>query len=83
VELAKAGRLNLRADVMVLIDAVGLVTCLIVLAMFRKVRPGEVVALLSSIASIFGLCLRDAHQFEFGSSRSSQRKDATIRYLTK
>jgi hypothetical protein len=83
VKLAEAGRRNVRADVMVIMDVIGLVACLIVLAFFRVGMPGEVVALLSSIASIFGLCLRDAHQFEFGSSRSSQTKDATISNLSK
>jgi hypothetical protein len=70
VALVQAGRNNRRADVMVLIDAVGLIACLVVLV-------------ISTIASIFGLCLRDAHSFEFGSSRSSQVKDATIRELAK
>lgn len=83
VKLAEAGRRNVRADVMVIMDVVGLVACLIVLGFFRGDMPGEVVALLSSIASIFGLCLRDAHQFEFGSSRSSQTKDVTINNLSK
>jgi hypothetical protein len=43
-------------------------------------------ALIASIAATFGLCLRDAHQFELGSSRSSrssQTKDATIQNLTR
>jgi hypothetical protein len=83
VRLSESGRRNMRADVMVIMDVIGLVACLIVLAFFRGDMPGEVVALLSSIASIFGLCLRDAHQFEFGSSRSSQNKDATISNLSK
>lgn len=83
VKLAENGRRNVRADVMVVMDVVGLVACLIVLAFFRGDMPGEVVALLSSIASIFGLCLRDAHTFEFGSSRSSQGKDATIQNLSR
>lgn len=75
VALAQAGRRNTRADVMVAIDAFGLVVCLVLLGMYRKDLPGEVVALISTIASIFGLCLRDAHQFEFGSSRGSRDKD--------
>ena len=66
VALAQAGYKNKRADLMVAIDAIGLVSCLIVLALFREQIPGEVVGLLSSIAGIFGVCLRDAHQFEFG-----------------
>lgn len=83
VKLAEAGRRNVRADVMVVMDVIGLVACLVVLAFFRSEIPGEVVVLLSSIASIFGLCLRDAHQFEFGSSRSSQTKDVTISNLSR
>lgn len=38
---------------------------------------GVVLAQLSTINSYFGLCLRDAHQFEFGSSRGSRTKDET------
>lgn len=72
------GQRNVRADIMIVCDWLGLVACLVVLAFFRKDIPGEVVALLSTIASIFGLCLRDAHQFEFGSSKSSREKDKAL-----
>lgn len=82
IELHKAGYRNARADVMVAIDAAGLVICLLVLIFFRQSLPGEVVGILSTISGYFGLGLRDAHQFEFGSSRSSQVKDATISKLT-
>lgn len=78
VKLHQAGYQNKRADLMVLFDVVGLVSCLIVLSLFRKDIPGEVVGLLSTIAGIFGLCLRDAHQFEFGSSRGSREKDGLM-----
>ncbi|MBF8177259.1 hypothetical protein [Herminiimonas contaminans] len=83
VELAKLGRKNVRADIMVALDVIGLIACLVVLCLFRDAIPGETVGLISTIASIFGLCLRDAHQFEFGSSRSSLSKDDTIKNLTK
>jgi hypothetical protein len=82
VELHKAGFNNRRADVMVALDVAGLIACLIVLVFFRASLPGEVVGILSTIAGIFGACLRDAHQFEFGSSRSSQAKDDTINKLS-
>lgn len=72
-----------RADVMVVLDVVGLLACLTALIVFREKMPGEAVGLISTIASFFGLSLRDAHQFEFGSSRINQTKDATIRDLTK
>ena len=74
----QAGRQNYRADVMVVCDFLGLVACLVVLAVFYKELPGEATALISTVASIFGLCLRDAHQFEFGSSRSSRDKDSLL-----
>lgn len=79
VALRRAGSANHRADWMVIGDVVGLVACLTVLALFRKEIPGEVVSLLSTVASIFGLCLRDAHQFEFGSSRGSRDKDVLLK----
>lgn len=82
IELHKAGFGNRRADVMVALDVAGLIACLVVLVFFRASLPGEVVGILSTIAGIFGACLRDAHQFEFGSSRSSQVKDATISKLS-
>lgn len=69
---------NRRADIMIVCDWLGLIACLAVLTFFRKEVPGEVVALLSTVASIFGLCLRDAHQFEFGTSRGSKDKDAAM-----
>lgn len=78
VALHQAGYRNTRADWMVLLDAVGLIACLVALTFFRHEIPGEVVGLLSTIASIFGVCLRDAHQFEFGSSRGSKEKDALM-----
>lgn len=78
VALHQAGYRNTRADWMVLADAIGLIACLLVLTFFRKDVPGEVVGLLSTIAGIFGICLRDAHQFEFGSSRGSKEKDALV-----
>jgi hypothetical protein len=81
VDLHKAGFGNRRADVMVALDVLGLIACLLVLVLYREKLPGEVVGLLSAISGIFGACLRDAHQFEFGSSRSSQVKDATISKL--
>lgn len=78
IALAQAGAPNRRADVMVALDVVGLISCLAVLVVFRENLPGEVVGILSTVAGIFGACLRDAHQFEFGSSRSSQNKDALL-----
>lgn len=82
VKLAQAGKRNVRADIMVLLDVVGLIACLIVLCFYNDRIPGEAVGLISTVAATFGLCLRDAHQFEFGSTRSSRDKDATINNLS-
>lgn len=67
-----------RASLMILLDVVGLIACLALLTFWRKEIPGEVLGLISTIASVFGLCLRDAHQFEFGSSRGSREKDSLL-----
>ena len=76
IELRKlTGGTNKRADLMVILDVVGLIACLVALARFRTEIPSEVVGLLTTIATAFALCLRDAHQFEFGSSRGSKEKD--------
>ncbi|APW37176.1 hypothetical protein RD110_08155 [Rhodoferax koreense] len=83
VDLAKLGRRNVRADIMVFLDVVGLIACLVVLIFYKEKIPGEAVGLISTIAATFGLCLRDAHQYEFGSSRSSANKDLTITNLTR
>lgn len=81
--LAQAGMRNIRADVMVLSAAVGLGACLLSLVIYRDKIPPEAVGIISTIAGLFGACLKDAFAFEFGSSRSSQVKDATIRELTR
>ena len=83
IDLHKAGYRNVRADLMVLLDVVGLISCLVAIAMFRDKLPGEVVGIISTVAGIFGACLRDAHQFEFGSSRSSRDKDVAIANLSR
>lgn len=78
---ALTGGSNTRADVMVGGAVVGLIACLAVLVFFRNEIPGEVVGIVSTIAGIFGACLRDAFQFEFGSSRGSREKGDLIARL--
>lgn len=87
IELRKiTGGANARADRMVLLDVIGLalgVLAMIALGLAKAKYPdaisegvfGALLAQLSTINSYFGLCLRDAHQFEFGSSRGSRTKD--------
>jgi hypothetical protein len=69
---------NRRADIMVAAAALGLISCLLTLIFFRKEIPGEAVGIISTIGGIFGACLRDAFQFEFGSSRGSREKDVLM-----
>lgn len=69
---------NRRADIMVAAAALGLICCLLTLIFFRKEIPGEAVGIISTIGGIFGACLRDAFQFEFGSSRGSREKDLLL-----
>lgn len=76
------GGSNTRADVMVAGAVLGLIACLASLIWFRQGLPGEVVGIVSTIAGIFGACLRDAFQFEFGSSRGSRDKDDILANLT-
>lgn len=70
-----AGQRNFRADIMVFCAALGLLACLISLAYFKHDLPGEAVGIISTIAGIFGSCLKDSYSFEFGSSRGSKAKD--------
>jgi hypothetical protein len=81
VALVNAGRSNVRADVMVIAAAIGLILCLASLAYFSEELPGEAVGIISTIAGIFGACLKDAYTFEFGSSRGSKEKDDTVAAL--
>lgn len=86
VELAKAGRVgNKRADIMVALAAGGTVLGLVALMILGYMKAKHPEALnegvftallvqLTTITSIFGLCMRDAFQFEFGSSRGSKDK---------
>lgn len=81
IALAHAGRSNLRADIMVLSAAFGLISCLLTITLYRTSLPGEAVGIISTIAGIFGSCLKDAYAFEFGSSRGSKLKDGKLSAL--
>ena len=78
IALLALGRRNLRADIMVVCAAMGLIACLVSLAVFKENLPGEAVGIISTIAGIFGACLKDAYAFEFGSSRGSKTKDMAL-----
>ena len=69
---------NTRKNVLAIGAVVGLIACLVLLAMYRDAVPGEVVGIVGTISGIFGACLRDAFMYEFGSSRGSADKTALL-----
>lgn len=81
IALTRQGRMNRRADIMVIAAALGLILCLASLGYYSEELPGEAVGIISTIAGIFGACLKDAYAFEFGSSRGSKEKDSTVAAL--
>ena len=81
IAIGRSGRINRRADIMVVSAALGLILCLASLGYYSEELPGEAVGIISTIAGIFGSCLKDAYAFEFGSSRGSKEKDSTVAAL--
>jgi hypothetical protein len=77
----KTSKGNVRADLMVVSAALGLMLCLGFLALYSDKLPGEAIGILSTVAGIFGACLKDAYSFEFGSSRGSKEKDSALKTL--
>jgi hypothetical protein len=90
IEVRKiAGGENTRANWMVFADVSGLVACVIGIVWIgylqaqgnmslSEVAAAALVTQLANVAAYFGLSLRDAHQFEFGSSRGSREKDTLM-----
>ena len=84
VEVRKlTGGSNTRADMLAGGAVLGMISCLVVLGFFRTDIPGEAVGIISTIAGLFGACLRDAFAFEFGSSRGSKDKDELLARISR
>lgn len=81
IAITRNGHRNRRPDIMVVAAALGLILCLASLGYYSEALPGEAVGIISTIAGIFGACLKDAYAFEFGSSRGSKEKDSTVAAL--
>lgn len=78
IEFLHAGKTNVRADIMVGGVMLSLICCLLTMALFRNSMPGEVAGIMGTLVGIFGKCLSDAFQYEFGSSRGSAEKSALL-----
>ena len=82
VAIVQAGRYNWRADLLAFFAVGGLVLCVYFIA--RDVAlPERAVNAIMFVAGVLASAVRDVYGFEFGSSRSSQTKDATIQSLSK
>ena len=68
IQFINKGQKNIRADIMVLSAGIGLLLCLVVIVFFRDSLPGEILGAITTVAGIFGSCLKDAFNFEFGFS---------------
>ncbi|MBN9565446.1 MAG: hypothetical protein J0G29_05065 [Alphaproteobacteria bacterium] len=83
IAMLRHGVYNMRADIMVVCAALGLAACLFSLVLYQTSMPGEAIGIISTIAGIFGACLKDAYAFEFGSSRGSKNKDEQVALILK
>lgn len=82
VAIVQAGRYNWRGDVLAVLAVGGLVLCVYFIARDAGL-PERAVNAIMFVAGVLASAVRDVYGFEFGSSRSSQTKDATINNLTK
>jgi hypothetical protein len=78
IAIANLGRPNRRADYMVFCAVFGLIFCLCCVGYYGDRLTGEAIGITSTVAGIFGACLKDVYAFEFGSSRGSKEKDFTV-----
>lgn len=82
VAFIQAGRYNWRGDLLAFLAVGGLVVCVYFVARDADL-PERAVNAIMFIAGVLASAVRDVYGFEFGSSRSSQTKDATIQSLSK
>lgn len=79
VAIKKAGYHNYRADVMLALAFVCLIVIIAATWMGRLDMPDQVFALLNMAAGMILGMIKDAFQFEFGSSRGSKEKDWALK----
>jgi hypothetical protein len=71
------GRINWRANLMLMIAFLGIIVCLMLVSLSQQLKP-EVVGLFSTVIGVLLKALSDAFAFEFGSSQGSKAKDRQI-----
>ena len=64
---------NKRRYFMIVGASCGLVLCLTALIIFKKEMSEEITGIIYTIAGIFGACLTEAYNFEFGFFRKKFR----------
>lgn len=74
VTLQAGGRRNVRADLLLVVACIGLVACIVVAALGKLAADSAAMGMVISVAGVLAGCFKDAFGFEFGSSRSSERK---------
>lgn len=80
IEFLKEGKINVRANIMLALDYIGIIviSLLVAGAFYLNIDPaGAALAFLCTIGGQLLANIRTAHDFEFGSSRSSQEKTIT------
>lgn len=78
VALARAGRRNVRADVMVAIAFLAVLSIAALLALGKIAGDTAAGGFLLSVGGMFARNIGTAFDFEFGSSRSSRDKDELL-----
>lgn len=76
--LQLGGRRNVRADILLIVACLGLVVCIIAAATGKIAADSAAMGMIISVAGVLAGCFKDAFGFEFGSSRSSERKTELI-----
>ncbi len=75
--LFTAGHIHRRGDIMVIAAVVGLLLCVGTLVFYHHTLPGEAIGIISTVAGIFGACLKDAFAYEFGAARSTPGREVS------
>lgn len=82
VAIVQSGRYNWRADILAILAVGGLVLCVYFIARDAGL-PERAVNAIMFVAGVLASAVRDVYGFEFGSSRSSHKKDDTISEMLK